>query len=113
MKYNVKGTIKTIGEKKELSNGATVLEYVVNNVSENGWETPFKLEMYNKPERIEHLDNFLKFNKVGDEVEVEFDIKGREYEGRVFNSLSHWSCKQLEDLVPVAEKTEEVSDLPF
>ena len=48
MKYTVKGTIKTIGERKELSNGATVLDYVVNNVSDNGWETPFKIEMYNK-----------------------------------------------------------------
>ena len=113
MKYNVKGKITKIGEKKELSNGATVLEYVVNNVSENGWETPFKLEMYNKPERIEHLDNFLKFNKVGDEVEVEFDIKGREYEGRVFNSLSHWSCKKTEDTAPVEATAEEVNDLPF
>ena len=113
MKYNVKGKITKIGEKKELSNGATVLEYVVNNVSENGWETPFKLEMYNKPERIEHLDNFLKFNKVGDEVEVEFDIKGREYEGRVFNSLSHWSCKKTEDTAPVESTAEEVNDLPF
>ena len=111
-KFQVKGTIKTIGERKELSNGATVLDYVVNNVSENGWETPFKIEMYNKPERIEHLENFLKFNKVGDVVEVEFDIKGREYEGRVFNSLSHWSCKKTEDSVPAAAE-EVASDLPF
>jgi len=111
MKYTVKGTIKTIGERKELSNGAKVLDYVVNNVSENGWETPFKIEMYNKPERIEHLDNFLKFNKVGDSVEVEFDIKGREYEGRVFNSLSHWSIKKQENTTPVVEEVE--SDLPF
>ena len=113
MKYTVKGSITKIGERKELSNGATVLDYVVNNVSENGWETPFKIEMYNKPERIEHLENFLKFNKVGDAVEVEFDIKGREYEGRVFNSLSHWSCKKTEDSVPVVETEEVASDLPF
>jgi len=113
MKYTVKGSITKIGERKELSNGATVLDYVVNNVSENGWEAPFKIEMYNKPERIEHLENFLKFNKVGDAVEVEFDIKGREYEGRVFNSLSHWSCKKTEDSVPVVETEEVASDLPF
>ena len=114
MKYEVKGTIKTIGERKELSNGATVLSYTVNNVSENGWETPFSIEMYNKPDRIEHLDNFLKFNNVGDSVVVEFDIKGREYEGRVFNSLSHWSCKKQEATAPVVETAEEVaSDLPF
>jgi len=111
MKHTVKGTITKIGERKELSNGATVLDYLVNHVSENGWETPFKIEMYSKPEKIEHMDSFLKYNKVGDSVEVEFDIKGREYEGRVFNSLSHWSCKQLEDLVPVPEKAED--DLPF
>ena len=113
MKYTVEGTIKTIGERKELSNGATVLSYTVNNVSENGWETPFSIEMYNKPERIEHLENFLKFNKVGDSVVVEFDVKGREYEGRVFNSLSHWSCKKVETTAPVEATAEEVNDLPF
>jgi len=113
MKYTVEGTIKTIGERKELSNGATVLSYTINNVSENGWETPFSIEMYNKPDRIEHLENFLKFNKVGDSVVVEFDIKGREYEGRVFNSLSHWSCKKVEATAPVSETAEAVNDLPF
>ena len=113
MKYTVEGTIKTIGERKELSNGATVLSYTVNNVSENGWETELSIEMYNKPERIEHLDNFLKFNKVGDSVVVEFDIKSREYEGRVFNSLSHWSCKKQEATAPVVETAEAVNDLPF
>lgn len=112
MKYTVKGTIKEIGEKKELSNGATVLEYVVNHVSENGWETPFKMEMYNKPERIEYLDNFLKYNKVGDSVEVEFDVKGREYEGKVYNSLSHWSCKKP-DNQPIDGIPAEKDDLPF
>jgi hypothetical protein len=112
MKYKVTGTIEKIGERKELSNGATVLDYVVKNVSENGWETPFKIEMYSKQERIEHLDNFLKFNKVGDAVEVEFDIKGREYEGKVYNSLSHWSCRTLEDTVPTAQE-EDKDLLPF
>ena len=117
MKYTVKGTITKIGERKELSNGATVLDYTVNNVSENGWETPFKIEMYSKPERIEFLESFLQYNKVGDSVEVEFDIKGREYEGRVFNSLSHWSCKKLEatpeeqGLEPMPQGHKD--DLPF
>ena len=111
-KFEVKGTITKIGEKRELSNGATVLEYIVNNVSENGWETPFKLEMYCKPERVEFMDSFLQYNKVNDQVIVEFDIKGREYEGKVFNSLSHWSCKKLEELAPQAESAVE-GDLPF
>ena len=113
MKYNVKGKITKIGEKKELTNGAFVLEYIVEHVAENGWTTPFKIEQYSKVDKVEFMDSFLQYNKVGDAVEVEFDIKGREYEGRVFNSLSHWSCKKTEDTAPVESTAEEVNDLPF
>ena len=66
--------------------------------------------MYNKAEYAEHVDNFIEYNKIGDEVEVEFTIRGNQYNGRVYNSLSHWRCDKVG-----AEKVESNNEggLPF
>jgi len=111
MNYKVKGTITKIGEKKTLDNGAVVLDYVVIQSDEkNGYVTPYSFNMYNKEEYAEHVDNFIEYNKIGDEVEVEFSIRGNEYNGRVYNSLSHWRCDKVEQAAPVAD---DGSGLPF
>ena len=39
----------------------------------------------------EKVDNFVKFNKEGDSVDVDFNVSTREWEGRYFTSLSAWS----------------------
>ncbi len=93
--YKVKGTISKIGEPKKLDNGATVFDYVVEVTSENGYVTPYSFNMYKKEEYVSHIDNFIQYNKVGDEVEVEFDIRGREYNGRTYNELSHWKIEKV------------------
>ena len=90
----MKGTIASIGQKKALDNGAIVLDYVVNHTSENGFVTPYSFNIYKASEYTEHLDKFLEFNKVGDNVEVEFNIRGREFNGKIYNSLSHWKCSK-------------------
>ena len=95
--YKVKGTITAIGEKKVLDNGAVVLDYVVSETSENGYVTPFSFNIYKSAEYAEFVDKFIEFNKVGDEVEVEFSIRGKEYNGRIYNSLSHWRCDKVTD----------------
>ena len=110
MNHKVKGTIVKIGEKKKLDNGAVVLDYIVKRVSDNGYETLYNMNMYKKEEYVEHIENFTQFNKVGDNVEVEFDIRSREYEGRIYNSLSHWKCSKVEEAVHIGGT---VSDLPF
>ena len=106
--YKVKGKITAISEPKTLDNGATVLDYTVE-VEDNGYLTPYSFNMYKKADYKEHLDNFIKFNNVGDEVEVEFTIRGKEYNGRIYNSLNHWRCDKLE----TAEVEEKSDDLPF
>jgi|TARA_R100000664_G_C2756634_1_gene144577 hypothetical protein len=123
MGFKIKGKIASIGQKKILDNGAVVLDYVVSHTSENGFVTPYSFNIYKSSEYIEHLDNFLSFNNVGDNVEVEFNIRGKEYNGKVYNSLSHWRIEKekgasMELNEPVAEqetKTKSVNDdvLPF
>ncbi|QDP51094.1 MAG: hypothetical protein Unbinned3907contig1000_37 [Prokaryotic dsDNA virus sp.] len=111
MGYKVKGEIVSIGEKKVLDNEAVVLDYVVNHTSDNGFVTPMAFNMYKAKDYAEHVDNFIEYNKVGDIVEVEFNIRGKEYNGRIYNSLSHWRC----DKVVKEVKQENVleTDMPF
>lgn len=112
MKYTVKGAIKSIGEKKTLDNGAVVLDYVLEVTEDNGHVDEYGLSLYKKDEYVKHIDNFIQYNKVGDNVEVEFGIRGFRYNsGDVGNSLSHWSIKNVSE-VPT-EQAEAVDDLPF
>ena len=112
--YKVKGVITEITDVKTLDNGATVLDYTVKATEDNGYETLYSFNMYKKPEYKDHIENFIKFNTVGDSVEVEFTVRGREYQGRVYNSLNHWRCDKLEataEAATTAAVTED--DLPF
>ena len=59
MNYKMKGTIVQVGEKKQLDNGAVVLDYVVEETSENGYTTPYICSMYNNEDRVEFVDRFL------------------------------------------------------
>lgn len=93
--YKVKGKITKVSEVKTLDNGAKVVDYVVEHTSENGYVTPHKFNMYKKGEYSEHVENFVKYNKVGDEVEVEFTIRGQIYNDKIYNSLNHWKIEKL------------------
>lgn len=95
MNYTVKGVITSISEKKVLDNGASVLDYVVEETDERGYKTLYNIGMYKKAEHLEHMDNFIKYNAVGDTVEVEFTIRGQEYNGKVYNNLNHWKLTTL------------------
>tara|TARA_B110000459_G_C16406512_1_gene401052 strand:+ start:280 stop:627 length:348 start_codon:yes stop_codon:yes gene_type:complete len=115
MNYKVKGSIASISEKKVRDNGASIVDYVVSVTSDNGYVTPYNFSMYKKAEYAEHVDNFIKFNKVGDVVDVEFTIRGQEYNGKIYNSLNHWRCDKVE-MSPsdaVTPVTNEADDLPF
>jgi len=114
--FKVKGAISKIGEKKVLDNGATLLDYVVEETNENGYITKYKFGMYKKAEYAEHVDNFIKFNKVGNNVEVEFTVRHRDFEWKdgtedVQNMLNHWKISNVSE-VPT-ENAEEIQDLPF
>lgn len=96
MGYKVSGVITQIGEKKELANGAMVLDYVVEETAENGYKTPYGFNIYKTGEFTEFIDKFIEYNKVGDNVTVEFNIRGKEHNDRIYNNLSHWRCDKVE-----------------
>ena len=60
----------------------------------------------------EKVDKFLKFNKVGNEVKVDFNVSTNEWKGKYFTSLSAWKVFKAETTAPV-EAEEVGNDLPF
>lgn len=62
----------------------------------------------------EKVENFNKFNKVGDIVNVEFNVSTREWEGRYFTGLSAWRIdKAQEGTQSPAQDDNGADDLPF
>ena len=63
----------------------------------------------------EKVDNFVKFNKVGDVVDVDFNVSTREWEGRYFTSLSAWKVfKANAEAAQVPSPADDpANDLPF
>ena len=59
----------------------------------------------------EKVENFNKFNKVGQMVDVSFNASCREHNGKWYTNLDAWKIFKAEE---VAEKVEgEAEDLPF
>jgi hypothetical protein len=53
-KFKIQGTITKIGKKKEVANGAVVIDYVVDETAENGYVTPLlQLECTKKQTQAE------------------------------------------------------------
>jgi len=62
----------------------------------------------------EKVDNFLKFNKVGQLVDIDFNVKTNEWKDRYFTSLQAWKIFKAEDNMSVPPPMEEQQgDFPF
>jgi hypothetical protein len=55
----------------------------------------YSFEMYKNADNVQHIDNFIKYNKVGDNVRVEWNVRTNEYKGKFFSSLSPWKIEQV------------------
>lgn len=111
----IKGKIKKISETQTFQSGFQKRELVVTTQ-----------EQYPQDILIEFLQDkvaLLDAYKVGDDVKVSINIRGREWinpEGvpKYFNSINGWRIEKVEDapVAPTVEETltEEVDDnLPF
>ena len=63
----------------------------------------------------EKVENFLKFNKVGNEVKVDFNVGTNEWKGKYFTTLSAWKVFKADAGTTEPKKVEEVGNdsLPF
>lgn len=112
--------IKSIGEIQEFGkNNYKVAKFVV--VDDSNADYPQVLELQATQDKAENL---LKFNKVGDRVDISFNLRGREWtnkEGKtsVFNTIEAWKIFKAEptngeptDFQAKSVAVEE-DDLPF
>ncbi|HEX7261514.1 MAG TPA: DUF3127 domain-containing protein [Luteolibacter sp.] len=84
--YEASGKIKMIGDVQAFASGFTKREFVVTTAHD---KFPQDIKFDVVKDKCAMLDSF----KPGDEVQVSFDIRGREYNGRYFVDLSCWKLQ--------------------
>ena len=47
----------------------------------------------------EKVENFDKYNKVGDQVQVKANVTSKEYNGRYYTTASAWMIKKLDNQI--------------
>lgn len=115
MENTIKGTIKTIldvqeGTSKEGNTWKKVTFVVSNSEGYEGREQQFAFDVFGE----EKVNNFLKFNTLGKEVTVSFNIKCNEWQGKYFTNLDAWLIKGAEEQAPQKENAfDDSQDLPF
>ena len=100
----IKGKIKNISETVQISERFRKREFVVEYASNPDYPQPLQFEMVQ--DRCELLDSF----EVGQEVEIFFDLRGREWtnpQGQVkyFNSLQAWKLGSEQSAVTTSPTT--------
>ena len=122
MSYNVKGKIVSISENQKFDSGAEKLTFRIDTGEQ--YNNLLEFEMFKGSEYVEHLDKFRTYNKVGDSVDVEFNLKSFNWtdkgNDKVFISLSAWRVEKCDSVksdnvpsMPPHEGDEEEDDLPF
>ena len=91
--YTLKGELKVINDTEQISDSFKKREFVVIDASGQYAQT---ILFQSVQDRCEILDNF----KLGDMVEVSFNLRGREWTNpkdnsvRFFNSLDAWKVER-------------------
>ncbi len=125
MALEVKGIIKEIlevqtGEKKDGSGQWEKQSFLVDSGTQ--YNNLYCFEIFGD----QKVNNFKKFNKVGQEVTVEFNVNTNEYQGKYYTTLSAWKimATPLQNTNNTETKTntqefgaplpsEEHNDMPF
>ena len=84
--YETKGTIKLISEVQSFPSGFSKREFVVTTQHD---KYPQDLKFEVVKDKCSLLDNFAD----GQEVQVNFDIRGNEYNGKYYVNLSCWKLQ--------------------
>lgn len=110
----VKGEITSISEVEELSTGAKKLHFEIDTKEE--YNNILSFNLFKTSEHAQHVDNFSTYNNVGDFVEVEFNIKCREYQGKFYTNLDMWKIEKVGTPQPTAQQMGDDTEgdgLPF
>ena len=104
MSYDVTGTVKVIGETQSFGTGDFTKRELVLVVEDGKYPQEISIEF------IKDQGDKLDALAVGQECTVTFDLRGREHNGRWFNSLNGWKLDAGSAPSPAPEAD---SDEPF
>ena len=114
MKTN--GKIIHIGEKQTFASGSQKIQFVIE-LDEKDWQDNNKVmafDFFAGASKLEKMQNFEKFQKVGQVVDVDYDIECSEWKGKYYTKLSAWKVFADKDMADntlagghIAEATDE------
>lgn len=106
----IKGAVKLINEVKMISDRFSVREFVITTLDPKYPQDILFQAVNDKMDMVTPLRN-------GQVVEVSFNLRGREFNGRYYNTLDVWKVTHDKDYVdpaaPSVQPADETDDLPF
>lgn len=106
----IKGAVKLINEVKMISDRFSVREFVITTLDPKYPQDILFQAVNDKMDMVTPLRN-------AQVVEVSFNLRGREFNGRYYNTLDVWKVTHDKDYVDPAaqsvQQTDEQDDLPF
>jgi len=102
----IKGAIKLINPIKVISDKFSVREFVI---STGDAKYPQEIIFQTVNDKMDVIAPYGE----GQEVEVYFNVRGREYNGRYYNTLDAWKVQGEVTTAPVNEPMPMDDDLPF
>jgi hypothetical protein len=86
MEHKLKGKLILKSEPRQISDKFRVMDFVIQTPDE---KYPQSIQFQLLNDRIQEIDKFT----IGEELEVTFDIRGREHNGRYYNSLNAYKIE--------------------
>jgi len=106
----IKGAVKLINEVKVISDRFSVREFVISTLDTRYPQDILFQAVNDKMDAVAPL-------KVSQVVEVSFNLRGREFNGRYYNTLDVWKVTHDKEFVDPAstsvQPADEPDDLPF
>jgi hypothetical protein len=96
--YEATGKLKWIGTTQSFASGFTKREFVVTTAHDK-YPQDIKFEVVK--DKCSALDPF----ELGQEVQVNFDIRGNEYNGKYFVNLACWKIQPADGSAPARGKS--------
>lgn len=86
MEHKLKGKLILKSEPRQISDKFRVMDFVIETLDE---KYPQKIQLQILNDRIAEMDKY----SLGEELEVSFDIRGREYNGKYYNTLNAYKVE--------------------
>lgn len=86
MEHKLKGKLILKSEPRQISDKFRVMDFVIQTPDE---KYPQSIQFQLMNDRIQEMDKFT----MGEELEVTFDLRGREYNGKYYNTLNAYKIE--------------------